>query len=431
MDHLTFPRYEDYKSSGINWLGDIPSHWQVTRNKYLFRERDERKGNDDVAHFSLSKSRGLIKYSDTTDKEARAESLSLYKKFEADDLVMNKMQAWNGIFGYASEVGATSPDYTVFKKAADINVKYYEYLFKTELYIGQFLIRSRGMGDAFRRLNTPEFGAIFALYPPKCDQDAITHKLDQKTAEIDEAIAKKQRLIELLKEQKAILINQAVTKGLNKTEFVETGNPFFPSIPASFTLVKLGHLCNKVADGPHFSPSYVDEGVMFISAGNIRPDGWLLDDAKKVSERDYREFCKRVVPEVGDVLYTKGGTTGVAKVVDIAERFQVWVHVAVLKLRKEKVIPSYLAFMLNSSKCYEQSQLYTRGATNKDLGLTRMVNIFLPLPPLADQEEIVEHLNGISANTTALIGKVAEEISGLAEYRSAMIAEAVTGKIKL
>ena len=170
---------------------------------------------------------------------------------------------------------------------------------------------------------------------------------------------------------------------------------------------------------------------MFLSAGNIRPDRWLLDDVKQVSERDYREFSKRIIPEIDDVLYTKGGTTGVAKVVDLTERFQVWVHIAVLKLDKVKVNPNYLAYALNSAKCYEQSQLFTRGATNKDLGLTRMINIVLPRPNLEEQMHIVVYLDEISAEFLRLNDLVVGEIQRLEEYMSVLVSNSVTGKIKI
>ena len=168
---------------------------------------------------------------------------------------------------------------------------------------------------------------------------------------------------------------------------------------------------------------------MFLSARNIKVDGWSLDDAKFISEEDYKEFSRRVVPEVGDVLYTKGGTTGIARAVDFTQRFQIWVHVAVLKLRRSLVAPDYLAYALNSRGCYEQSQLYTRGATNQDLGLTRMVRILLALPPPDEQREIVEFLNERCDNIDMLIAKSNQVIETLREYRSALITDAVTGKI--
>ena len=168
---------------------------------------------------------------------------------------------------------------------------------------------------------------------------------------------------------------------------------------------------------------------MFLSARNIRADGWSLSDAKFVSEDDYEEFCKRVVPEVGDVLYTKGGTTGIARVVDLDFPFQVWVHVAVLKLHKDMALPHYVAYALNSIGCYEQSQLFTRGATNQDLGLSRMIRIFMPLPPISEQSKIVDFLDSAVAEIDGLRQHGLQAIDLLRERRSALITAAVTGQI--
>lgn len=168
---------------------------------------------------------------------------------------------------------------------------------------------------------------------------------------------------------------------------------------------------------------------MFLSARNVRVDGWSLDDAKFVSEADYEEFCRRIVPEHGDILYTKGGTTGIARVVDLVDRFQVWVHIAVLKLWKAKAAPEFVAYALNSVGCYEQSQLHTRGATNQDLGLTRMIKIWLALPPCDEQNAIVAHLNEVTAAIDKLSAEAGAAINLLSERRSALISAAVTGKI--
>src|SRR5690606_281708 len=100
----------------------------------------------------------------------------------------------------------------------------------------------------------------------------------------------------------------------------------------------------------------------------------------------------RFTPEIGDVLYTKGGTTGVARAVDLSFRFQVWVHIAVLKVKRNRVVPEYLAILLNSPRAYEQAQLFTRGATNQDLGLSRMKGIWFALPPLPEQKAVLSAL---------------------------------------
>jgi len=221
-----------------------------------------------------------------------------------------------------------------------------------------------------------------------------------------------------------------VTKGLNpNVPMKDSGVEWLGEVPEHWLTTQLGRLCIDVADGPHYSPVYVNTGVPFLSARNIKVDRWELDDVKYVSESDCNEFDKKAVPEMGDVLYTKGGTTGVARVVDLPYRFQVWVHVAILKLRKTIADPHFIAYALNSSGCYEQSQLFTRGATNQDLGLTRMVLIQLALPPLDEQMEISSELDLSTKYLDELLSKAQDSLLLLGERRSALISAAVTGQI--
>ena len=166
-------------------------------------------------------------------------------------------------------------------------------------------------------------------------------------------------------------------------------------LPEGWMWSMLGELCYQVADGPHFSPQYVraSEGVPFLSTRNVRSDGFDLASVKYVSRKDHEEFCKRIRPEKDDIIYTKGGTTGIAKLNDLDMEFSVWVHLAVLRIDKEWLLPRYLEMALNSPHCYEQSQQYTQGISNFDLGLTRMIKITVPLPPLAEQHRIVARVD--------------------------------------
>jgi type I restriction enzyme, S subunit len=173
-----------------------------------------------------------------------------------------------------------------------------------------------------------------------------------------------------------------------------------PSLPKTWEWIKLGEMAWSVKDGPHYSPGYSETGIPFISGGNVRPSGVDFINAKRITPELHAELSKRCCPELGDVLYTKGGTTGIARVNTYNEAFNVWVHVAVLKL-VGAVLPFYVQHCLNSPLSYAQSQRYTRGVGNQDLGLTRMVKIVMALPPLAEQAAIIkltdEYLNcGIS-----------------------------------
>jgi type I restriction enzyme S subunit len=212
----------------------------------------------------------------------------------------------------------------------------------------------------------------------------------------------------------------------------DSGAEWFTEIPSDWEVVSLGRLIWRAVDGPHHSPKYLDQGVPFLSARNVKADSWSLGDVKFISEEDFNEFSRRVVPEIGDVLLTKGGTTGVARVVDLPFRFQVWVHIAVLKVQKHLVDPEYLALALNSPHCYEQSQLLTRGATNQDLGLSRMKRVQLTLPPtLMEQSKIVAHARTSTSALSAKIQRAEREIDLIREFRGRLISDVVTGKLDI
>jgi type I restriction enzyme S subunit len=181
------------------------------------------------------------------------------------------------------------------------------------------------------------------------------------------------------------------------------------SNPMGWPLSRLGDVCNSLSDGPHVSPEYVQSGIPFLSTRNIRPEGIVWEDLKFISKSDAENQWKKVKPTRGDVLYTKGGTTGIARAVDFDLDFAVWVHVAVLKVSKNKVEPVWVQEMLNSSYCYRQSQRLTKGIVNRDLGLRRMVDITFPLSPLALQHTFaarVAEIDKLKAQHRAHLAKL-------------------------
>lgn len=165
-----------------------------------------------------------------------------------------------------------------------------------------------------------------------------------------------------------------------------------PELPVGWCWISIGQLAWSVKDGPHFSPPYVDDGIPFITGGNVRPDAVDFDNARRISPELHQEFSKRCKPELGDILYTKGGTTGIARVNTYTREFNVWVHVAVIKL-SGPIESFYIQHALNAPTGYKQAQKYTHGVGNQDLGLTRLVNIVVGLPPVAEQRRIVSEVD--------------------------------------
>ena len=184
----------------------------------------------------------------------------------------------------------------------------------------------------------------------------------------------------------------------------------------------------SVKDGPHYTPKYSKMGIPFISGGNIRPEGIDFSSAKHISPELHAELSMRCKPEYGDLLYTKGGTTGIACITWERFEFNVWVHVAVLKL-VDLIDKRWLQHTLNSPLCYSQSQKYTHGVGNQDLGLTRMVKIGLPLPPFPEQERIVSEIE----RRLSIIDEIEEQVEAnlkcAARLRQGVLKRAFEGRL--
>lgn len=417
------PAYEARAATGHPALTDAPAHWRVAPMRSLIRPRSERN-RADLPLLTVARERGVfVRHEDDGNHNVIPEDLSNYKFARQGDLVINKMKAWQGSLGLAPVDGIVSPAYFVFDFSID-NRAFGQYLLRSKPYVGLMAAASDGVRIGQWDLVTDRFRALPVLIPPAEEQAAIVTYLGHAHARIDRVIAAKRRLIALLEEQK-----RAELAALIAESGVETRNRWFPRLKPGWRAVTLARVLLRAVDGPHFSPPYVEEGVPFLSARNIRAGKWMFEDMKYVSDDLADEFDRRIRPAVGDVLYTKGGTTGVAKAVDWDERFQVWVHIAVLKLRPELVRPDFLEIMLNSQGCYAQSQLETRGATNQDLGLSRMKRITIPLAPLDEQAPFTTRVQAQSQRIDETIARERREIELLREFRTRLTADIVTGQV--
>ncbi len=202
------------KDSGIDWIGQIPAHWDLLPLKRMFFEKNERTKTGTEVLLSLRMNDGLVPHDDVSDKPLGPDDLKEYKKVAIGQLVMNRMRASIGIFGLADADGIVSPDYAIFDMKAGLNGQFFLHLFKTGLMGQQFRVSSRGLGtgsSGFMRLYTDDFGAISVAVPPSSEQSEIVAYIQDKSAQINEAVAIKERQIAALKEYKTSLINAAVT----------------------------------------------------------------------------------------------------------------------------------------------------------------------------------------------------------------------------
>jgi type I restriction enzyme S subunit len=210
----------------------------------------------------------------------------------------------------------------------------------------------------------------------------------------------------------------------------EEDQALFTDIPQGWELVSVDQLTRLVKDGPHFSPKYSEDGIPFISGRNITVNGINFSSAKYISAELHTELSRRCKPEIGDVLLTKGGTTGVACVNVYDIDFNVWVHVAVLRVADENTFNSqYLCLALNSPDVFSQSQAYTHGVANRDLGLTRMIKICFPIPNFKEQTEIVRRVDELLAyadTVEAQVNAAQERVNNLSQ---SILAKAFSGEL--
>ena len=253
------------------WLGNYPAHWQVLRIKNIFSEIEDRSTSGNEELLSVSHYTGITLKRDSLENEddfiSNAETLEGYKRVAKGDLVINIMLAWNGSLGISPFDGITSPAYCVYRAKENNNPEYFGYLFATNLLKTEFRKKSTGIIDSRLRLYSDKFFSIFSVVPPVVEQNKIVEYIKTQSDKINHFIAKKQQFIALLKEQRQSVINDAVTKGINKNvKLTDSGIKWLGNIPAHWEVKRIKNISSVISKGT--TPSTM--GADTIENGNIR-----------------------------------------------------------------------------------------------------------------------------------------------------------------
>ena len=196
----------------MEWIGEIPAHWEVINTKYLFRlVTESAPKNNDYELLSIYTDIGVKPRKELEARGNRATTTDGYWLVKRGDFIVNKLLAWMGAIGLSNYEGVTSPAYDILRKCRPLNERFYEYVFRCGLYFIEFKKRSRGIMEVRLRLYFDQFGQIPLVFPPVDEQDKVVNFLNRKTQQIDDLIATEQRKIELLKEYRQSLISEAVT----------------------------------------------------------------------------------------------------------------------------------------------------------------------------------------------------------------------------
>ncbi len=415
---MTYPTYEKYKDSGVDWLGEIPAHWEacllkrVANASYGVGGELDRTITDGVRILSLpnvKKDGNLdlteVPFVELNDNEKNGLLL------KEGDLLFNWRNGSSDHLGKTAYFNLNDAEYTHVSFLLRIRLlnnenyaKYFHWLINGFRETGYFQSSKAGVNNTF---NLSELTNLWLILPSPKEQRAIADFLDRETGRIDRLIAKKQRLIELLQEKRTALISHAVTKGLNPAApMKDSGIPWLGEIPAYWEVKRLKFVASLKSGEGITSAEIEENGNYPIYGGN-----GLRGYVNKFSHEGQYILIGRQGALCGNINYAIG-------------KFWASEHAVVITIEK-----GYDYIWLGELLRIMNLNQYSISAAQPGLAVDRIQNLYIPVPPIDEQRKLREHIE--TNQSTNLNEKINQAITKLLEYRTALISAAVTGKIKV
>ena len=420
------------QESGISWLGEFHFNWELRKIKYCMQERVEKNNPVKTTEIlSLTAKQGVIPYDQKEGGGNKPkEDVSAYRLAYPGDIVMNSMNILSGSVGLSQFFGCVSPVYYMLRPwNAKEDVRYYNYIFQTTMFqrslfgLGNgILIKESGNGklNTIRmRIPMDKFGGLFIPVAPIDEQHRIADFLDAKCAEIDALIANIQTQIDTLEQYKRSVINETVTKGLNSNaEMKASGIQWIGDMPAHWDVIRgkyiLRYMQKPVREDDGVITCFRDGEVTLRS--NRREDGFTMSD----KEIGYQGI------DVGDlVVHGMDGFAGSIGISDSRGKAS-----PVLNVLDTDQCKRYIMYYLRSMAYSDVFLALATGIRVRscDLRWNKLAELFYPVPPLDEQNAIVEHIDSVLSKADAVIADKKAQLATLDDYKKSLIFEYVTGK---
>lgn len=411
-------KYKEYKDSGVQWLGEIPSHWKVRKMKYTFIERSE-KNHPYEEPLCATQSKGVIPQS---LYEGRV--VVVNKGFEGLKLVkigdfVISLRSFQGGIEYAYYQGIISAAYTVLQPKDSYMSPFFKYLFKSHDYIQLLQTCVTGIREG-QNINYPLLSKKAIPLPPLAEQHSIVTYLDTKCSMLDTLLSNKEKQISLLQEMKQRVIADTVTRGVNpNVKFKATNISWLPEIPEHWEMSKVSS---------HFRQRNVkvsDKEYPALSVSKMGVTPQLDNIALSNAEGNSRKLVK-----VGDYAVNsrsdRKGSCGVSQ-------YEGSVSLITIVLEPFDIDRGYVHYLFRSNPWIEEFYRNGRGIV-ADLWTTNyqmMKGMYLPIPPLSEQRAIVSYITERASKIDTLIEKLTKEIECVREYKQRLISDVVTGQVKV
>ncbi|QLF05562.1 restriction endonuclease subunit S [Acinetobacter baumannii] len=443
------PRYESYKDSGVQWLGEIPSHWKLIKNKFIFKFS---KGLTITKENLIDEGMPCVSYGEVHSKYGfevdplkhdlkgvpeiylETDPNALLKKGDFIFADTSEDIKGSGNFTYLnSDVPTFAGYHTVTAKMSICNnPRYLAYVFESDAHRNQ--VRTLIKGVKVFSITQAILKNTFVWLPSLDEQKIIADFLDKRLAQVDALIAKQETLLEKLAEQRVALISHAVTKGLNPdADFIMSKNAWLGEIPKDWILKPTKYFLSYVGSGK--TPKggaevYIDEGVIMIRSQNVHDEGLRLEDVVHITdEADQGQINTRVYED--DVLLNiTGASLGrvslVPKGIPLANVNQ---HVCILRPIKSLISPQFLHLIMQSHYAKSLIKSEENGTSREGLTFEQIKAMVFALPPIDEQQTICEKIQSDLEDLNKSKNYCENLIKKLKEYRSTLITQVVTGKI--
>ena len=433
--------YPEYKDSGIDWLGNIPTHWKISRIKF-FAEINPSKTQvrnlpkDTEVSFLPMEAIGEDGSLKLDSQKQLGDVINGYTFVGENDLIIAKITPCfeNGksaiARGLIKQIAFATTEVIPLRCNNSDDTGFLYYLLKCSPFKNIAEGSMYGAGGQKRVADSFVANYHFAE-PPIAERYKIAAFLDRETAKIDQLIAKQQQLIELLKEKRQAVISHAVTKGLNpNVKMKPSGVEWLGDVPEHWDVCFIKHKCQEITDGAHISPETENGEHLFISITDIKKGVIDFENALLTSSASYAYLKKTgCMPFAGDILFSKDGTIGQTAITPSKVSFVVASSLIIVRPNRALVTSEYMDFLLKSSLVAEQVESFVKGAALRRLSIQNLLKIFGVFPPLEEQRKISNYLTKKLSEYDSLEENTGRQIGLLRERRAALISAAVTGKI--
>jgi type I restriction enzyme S subunit len=437
-------KYKSYKPSGIEWIGQVPSSWKISKFKYVSKLYTGNSLNDEQKILFESENENDIPYVSSKDIDLNTQTVNYNNGLRIPrDKNLFKVSPKDS-FLLCVEGGSSGRKMVYLDREVCFVNKLCSFRSIENTRFQYYFIQSSNFQDKFKLSLSGLIGGVsisnlrdFELVLPNIqEQNQIVQFLDEKTELIDKLIYLKEKKISILKEQRISLINQVITKGLfSDVKMKDSGVEWIGEIPESWVKSRLDFLCDlkgRVGWKSLKSDEYVDKGYIFLSTPNIKNKEIDYENVNYITEERYLE-SPEIMLKNGDVLLVKDGSTlGIVNIVkNLPSPTTVNSSIGVLKNKSTKLIPEFLFYFLSSHYCQNIIDRMKGGMGVPHLFQSDIKKFEIFLPTILEQNQIVEFLDSKTIEIDDLMDLEQKKIDLLKEYRQSLISEVVTGKIKV